>query len=326
MTRVTACILSDGDWRAANRAAASAQRFGLEVVVGATGQRPRGAPLAGLRVVPVVWRDDFADARNQIADALAPRGPARRREDGGYLLWIDSDEELVAFPGRDIALDGPSLAVRLIDRDDLTPRAAQRLQRRAPTPRWRGAIHETLPTGDAGLALVEDILIRHRGYDDPRRLAAKRRRNARIVARERARGRDDFALALEAARMARGGAAVMAWLRAFKHPHATPRRKGDYDPRVEPAAALCAYGFCAPARELLAANPAIVPLRLALLAAERRAGEAVDPAQLARTRALIERGEADPRYAYPVALARGGAAALEDWLAAAGAGGNERSA
>jgi len=326
MTRVTACILSDGDWRATNRAVASARRFGLDVVVGATGQRPRGAPLSGIQVVPVAWRDDFADARNQIAEALAPRGAAAGRRDGGYLLWIDTDEELISFPGRDLALDGPSLAVRLIDRDDLTARAAQRLQRRAPTPRWRGAIHETLPTGAAGLTLVEGILIRHHGYDDPHRLAAKRRRNARIVARERARGRDDFALALEVARAARGGEAVMAWLRAFKHPRAAPRRAGDYDPRVEAAAALCAYGLCAPAQELLAANPAIVPLHLSLLAAERRANGAVDPARLGRVRGLIARGKTDPRYAYPAALARGDRAALDAWLAAASATGNERSA
>lgn len=326
MTRVTACILSDGDWRAANRAVASARRFGLDVVVGATGQRPRGAALSGVHVVPVAWSDDFADARNQITDALAPRGAAVGRGGGDYLLWIDTDEELVTFPGRDLALDGPSLAVRLIDRDDLTARAAQRLQRRAPTARWRGAIHETLPTGAAGVALVESILIRHHGYDDPRRLAAKRRRNARIVARARKRGRDDFALALEVARAARGGEAVMAWLRAFKHPRAAPSRPGGFDPRAEAAAALCGYGLCAPARTMLEANPAIVPLHLALLIAERRASGAGDPARLAHVRTLIERGEADPRYAYPAALARGGHAALDAWLDAASATGNERSA
>jgi len=326
MTRITVCILSDGDWRATNRAVLSARRFGLDVVVGATGQRPRGAPLSGVHVVPVAWRDDFADARNQIADTLAPRGAADGRRERGYLLWIDTDEELVSFPGRDLALDGPSLAVRLIDRDDLTARAAQRLQRRAPTPRWRGVIHETLPTGAAGLRLVEGILIRHHGYDDPRRLAAKRRRNARITASARARGRDDFALALEHARAARGGEAVLAWLRAFKHPRAAPTHAGGFDPRAEAAAALCAHGLCAPAQEMLEANPAIVPLHLALLAAERRASGAIDPARLARVRRLIERGEADPHYAYPAVLAQGGHAALDAWLDAASAAENERSA
>ncbi len=321
MSRVIACILSDGDWRAANRAAASAARFGLAVAVGTTGQKRRGAPLTGLRVYPIVWRDDFADARNQLAQALA--GDAAVEAD--YFLWIDSDEELISFPGRDLALAGPSLAVRLIDRADFTARAAQRLQRRKPLPRWRGAIHETLPTPASGLAMVGGILIRHYGYDDARRLAAKRRRNAAIVARARAAGRDDFPLALEAAREARGGAAVLAWLRAFKHPDATPSRAGAFDPRVEAAAALCAYGLCAPAEEVLAANPAIAPLQLALAVAERRATGRTDPARLARIAALIRKGGADPRYAYPAVLARGDPAVIADWIETA-AGPKERSA
>lgn len=94
------CILSDGDGPTLKDATASAQRFGLAVLIGLSAGTQRGSQRGvgadGAERVGIAWRDDFADARNQlskIAHAHYAQYP--------YLLWLDSDEELVAWPARD---------------------------------------------------------------------------------------------------------------------------------------------------------------------------------------------------------------------------------
>ncbi|MEE8532099.1 MAG: hypothetical protein V3S95_00975, partial [Alphaproteobacteria bacterium] len=86
MARPLACILGTGDWPETNRAVASARRFGLDAAVGVSGAEQHGAPHADARRYPVEWRDDFADARNQLAERVVAEGLP-----GDYLLWLDSD-------------------------------------------------------------------------------------------------------------------------------------------------------------------------------------------------------------------------------------------
>ena len=81
-----------------------------------------------------------------------------------------------------------------------------------------------------------------------------------------------------------------------------PQRAGGYDRRAEAARALADSGDSAPAELLLAANPAIADLHLALLEAEYRTTGRLDEARLATLETLIHRGSADPRYSYPAAL------------------------
>ena len=310
MTRPIACILGRGDWTETNRAVASALGFGLDVAVGDSGQCALGSPHPGARCHAIEWRDDFADARNQLAGAVARGGLA-----GDYFLWIDSDEELIEFPGDAPAFSGPCLGTMIIDREGMRPRPILRLQRRDPLDAWYQAIHEVLPVGGAELPIVRSILLRHDGYDDPAVMAAKRERNRRIVERETAAGRDYYALALERARLAEDGAAFMQWLRAFNHPQAGPGRDGAYDPRVESAEVLCTFGYTAPALALLDGNPAIVPLQLAVLEATRGAKGAVDETRLAHVVELLSStGRGDARYAYPAALEEATSGELIAWV------------
>lgn len=309
MTRPIACILGRGDWTETNRAVASALGFGLDVAVGDSGQCALGSPHPQVLRHAVEWRDDFADARNQLAGAVARSDLA-----GDYFLWIDSDEELIEFPADGPDLSGPSLGAMIIDRKGMRPRPVLRLQRRDPLDAWYQAIHEVLPLDGVALPLVQSILLHHDGYDDPAVMAAKRERNRRIVERETAAGRDYYALALERARLAEDGASFMQWLRAFNHPQAGPYRAGAYDSRVEPAEVLCALGYTAPALALLEGNPAIVPLELALLAATRGANGAVDETRLAHVVELLSSpGHGDARYAYPVALEGASAGEVIAW-------------
>lgn len=313
MRRPLVCVLSEGDAPAALAAIQSADAHGLDVAVGVTGQRPRGRFPDGLRVEPVAWRDDFADARNQLAARL----------DAPWLLWLDSDERLERCDLPD--LDGLAAAVygvRIRDRADLTPRPIARLHRNAPGVAWRGAIHEIVRGGALGdPPILEGVLVAHDGYEDPAMVAAKRLRNRDLVAVARARGADDWILALEEARLAEasGGDAFRAWLAVFSHPDAAPARPGDWDGRVEAAESLAAMGYATPARLLLEANPRIVPLRLALLARAAAEGGASSADVDAAVDLLAAGG--DDRYAYPAVLVGADRAALHAWLAARAGGG-----
>lgn len=308
MDRPIVCILGGGDWRETDRAIASARRFGLTVVVGDTAGKKHSAPMPDARHYAIAWRDDFAAARNELAAQVAGDDLA-----GDYFLWLDSDEEIIEFPESGLEFDGPCLSVRIIDRADLMSRPILRLQRRRPLDQWKHAIHETLPTGDREPSIVDAIVIRHHGYDDPDRVAAKLRRNQRIVLREIAAGRDYFALVLEQARAATGAAELMAWLRAFRYPGSA---NGGYDPRHEPAAALCRFDYRKPALKLLRGNPRILDLQLAVLASEYRTEGTVDEARLAVILDLIAAGGGDRRYVFSRKLEGADRAGVLAWLAA----------
>ncbi len=312
MTGPLVCILAGEDARETGHAIASALGFSLDVALGTN----RRTAYPGVPCYPVEWRDDFADARNQLAGQA---GASDRP--GDYLLWLDSDEELTAFPADAANLggdfEGACAAAMITDRAGLTPRAITRLQRRTPLAQWANAIHETLPSDGIDPPIVAGIHILHHGYDDPARMATKRRRNARIVARARAAGADGYTLAVEEARAAQGGAAFVAWLRAFNHPAGKPKQAGGFDARFEPAKALCAFDYCKPALEVTAANPRIVDLELALLASEMRA-QALDTRRLDRVVALLAGDRHDPHFSYPAELRDARADGVRAWLAANG--------
>ncbi len=108
MTRVVVCVLALDGGEAAERAVGSARRFGLDVAVGVVGEEGGACP-SGVNVHRIEWRDDFADARNQLADQVT----------ADWLLWIDPDEELAAYaPGGIDRIDEPFAAVWLADRKD----------------------------------------------------------------------------------------------------------------------------------------------------------------------------------------------------------------
>jgi len=50
----------------------------------------------GAESVGIEWRGDFATARNQLADFAR-----KQYGDHRYLLWLDSDEELISWLARD---------------------------------------------------------------------------------------------------------------------------------------------------------------------------------------------------------------------------------
>ncbi len=293
------CILSDGDGSRLADAVNSAQRFGLTVLVGACAKAP-----AGVAHVPIDWQNDFAAARNQLAE-FARRQYAHHP----YLLWIDSDEELISWPEWDWKRETAAwFSLQIQDSADLTPRPIIRLHRNDGSLSWRHAVHESLyataPPGPAPAEPLAGAALRHHGYGDDRTITAKLRRNHDIVVAERRQGRDYLYLWVEEARHAEafGTGATMAWSNVFNHPDAAPRHAGAIDQRVEAAESLCVFGNSAPALQLLAANPLILRLQLAVLSAQYAAGETIDGARLDYLADCVRAGLGDERYSYPRAL------------------------
>ncbi|MBT5674153.1 MAG: PqqD family peptide modification chaperone [Rhodospirillaceae bacterium] len=293
------CILSDSDGPRLAAAIQSAQSFDLTVLVGACANKP-----GGVAAVDIDWQDDFAAARNQLADIAL-----EQYADHPYLLWLDSDEELISWPAHDWGAEtAPWFSLQIEDTEALTPRPTTRLQRNNGSLRWHHAIHEMLysvtppqaPTAEP----LGGALLRHHGYADDQTIAAKLRRNQAIVAAERRCGFDYLYLWVEEARFAEafGKGATMAWTKVFNHPEAAPRHPGAIDLRVEAAESLCAFGNTAPALQLLAENPRILGLQLAVLGAEQRESGEVDAARLDFLSHCARAGPGDWRYSYPRAL------------------------
>ena len=248
MSRTVACVLVLDGWAAAQPTLASIRGHGLDIAVGLIGAEKGDRP-DDVEVHEIEWRDDFADARNRLADRLA----------ADWLLWLNDDEDLIAFaePG----MDAPYAGVWIEDSEDWTPRMAVRLQRREGA-RWLGALHETL-VAEGGQAV---------GIIDGIRLRGRRERTRERLMRHHAmacRGGDGYGFALAEARYASAinpqGQDFMLWLRAYKEAAKTPVRSMHPDPRIEPAIRLCYHDYIKPALALAEEQPGVVGLHYAIL-------------------------------------------------------------
>ena len=199
MSRTTACVLVLDGWAAAEATLASIRGLGLAMAVGLIGEE-RGRRPGDVEVHDIDWRDDFADARNQLADRLT----------ADWLLWLNDDEDLIAFD--EPALEGPRAGVWIEHGAAWTPRMGVRLQRRQGDARWSGALHETLISDHQGpVGMVDGIHLR----------VARERTRARLDVHHAmaARGRGGYGFALAEARHAQAmelrGRDFMLWLRAY---------------------------------------------------------------------------------------------------------------
>jgi glycosyltransferase involved in cell wall biosynthesis len=166
-----------------------------EIVVVDTGSvdgTPYIAARYGGRIIPYVWSDDFADARNVGLDAAR----------GEWILYIDADERL-RHRGRAAVralLSGTGeVAFRVLFRPNQvsTLYREHRLWRHDPRIRFRGQIHEKVTPAIALVASADrrsvsdcDLLIEHLGYEGDQ--AHKHRRNLPLLRAELARDPDNL--------------------------------------------------------------------------------------------------------------------------------------
>lgn len=147
-----------------------------EIVIGLGGESTDGTEEIARqftdKIIPIEWKNDFAEARNIVLQATT----------GDYFLWLDGDDELVGgermqqliadYPqveafywGYDYARDEHGNCLCYLVRERLIKKSRQWA--------WRGAIHEVLlgPPEHTRM-LVQDILVRHHPepHDDNRNL------------------------------------------------------------------------------------------------------------------------------------------------------------
>ena len=249
MSHTVACVLVLDGWSAAQPTLASIRRLGLDAAVGVLGEE-RGERPDDVEVHLLEWRDDFGDARNQLADKLS----------ADWLLWLNDDEDLIAFAEPD--LDEPCAGVWIEHGAEWTPRMAVRLQRRRGGARWAGALHETLTADRAGpLRIIDGIALN----------VCRDRTRARLDRHHEmaSRGAGGYGFALAEARHTQASGldakTFMLWLRAYKAAAEAPVPPAAPDPRVEPAIRLCDYDYIKPASRLAEENPDIVGLQYAIL-------------------------------------------------------------
>jgi glycosyltransferase involved in cell wall biosynthesis len=140
---------------------------------------------AGARVERFALCDDFAAARNAAIDTAR----------GDWVLVIDADEQLASDAPAAIRAfvergEHDAARIRIQNRtlpvDPLAVRVETsiRLFRRLPGVRYRGRVHEQIEPGLAAVgARVADapIVIEHGEYAEPGALAARNRRNLRLL-------------------------------------------------------------------------------------------------------------------------------------------------
>jgi coenzyme PQQ synthesis protein D (PqqD) len=297
VTDIVVCMLGADDRESIIDALASAQRFGLPVHVAVRAPRTLFAGRAGVTQHVIDWHDDFAEARNQLLAQVQSR----------FVLWMDSDEMLYAFPQLDWSMvPGDIYAVRLQAIHHDLPGLCLRLHRHIPEVRWTGRVHEQLRYRDTVLddlpRVLPGIVILHSGYDDACVLVAKDQRNA-VIARQCPSTEQMTAgelLALARHETFRGRFNLILWLKLFRHPE--QRQLLSYDRRHGAALMLCSAGYTPPAEQVLRRNPLIAPLQLAMLADAYRRTGVVDTQRLEYLTTMLGRGLFDPQYTVPLTL------------------------
>jgi len=317
---VAVAILAKHLGDSTDRAIASARRRGLPVHLGLTHDDPAAAPV-DVAAVAIGWRDDFAAARN---DLLA-------RVSAPFVLWLDSDEEIFAFPQLDWARYPEDLFfVRTQFSAALTPRVHVRMHRNLPQIGWADRIHERLTRFDGKpptTRFLNSLVLRHHGYEDAETIGQKHRRNSGIAADALAAGDGSYGarIALARATAAAGQPATTLWLdcyrmaRAGHDPAAQPSTVG-----VEPALRLCMSGLTRPAEQLVAMDPLNTFLQLALIAARRHHGGAWDEERIAFLAECLANGIFNVYENFPTALLGADAARIrahvEEWVSEWGDG------
>ncbi|MFC1851959.1 PqqD family peptide modification chaperone [candidate division CSSED10-310 bacterium] len=276
----------------------SVRRFMLPVHIGLTAGWLRFSRFEKIKIHPIQWQDDFADARNQLL----------KQVDTEFVLWVDSDEVLVAFPELDwTKVNMDIFGVRLQESDLWTPRMILRLHRNRANIQWTGRIDDRLMvhgrTTLGNWRFLPSVVIRHFGYDDPHILPSKVARNMSIAKPGLDGDMPSYSELLTAARTEAfsGRFNPLLWLKCFKHQGAM-YYGFSFDQRLEAAEMLCSCGYLEPARFLLAQNPLLIRLHLAMLAAQWRSSDNMDQEQLGFFCECLSNGFFDPYYSFPRAL------------------------
>ncbi len=197
--RVSLCMIVKDEEAHLARCLGSAADLVDEIVVVDTGSTDATADVAarfGARVVPFVWVDSFAAARNE----------SLRHARGDWIFWLDGDEWLdepnrLALRTLMAGLTDENAAYVMSQRSTAAPgsKAAVavdqiRLFRRLPEARWSYRIHEQILPAlrRTGVDLRRSkVVIQHAGHEDPALRSRKLERDLRLLLIENDERPDD---------------------------------------------------------------------------------------------------------------------------------------
>jgi len=308
------CMLSHGNWPDTERALESAWRFGLHVHIGLTAVAPCPFSNPLMSIHSIGWRGDFAAARNELLDRIKSERP--------YILWIDSDEEILCCPAAAPAdHDAALFDVKISNKKGLTAGRRPSLHRNVPGIRWIGAIHERLALASGAppqrVMTLHGLALLHHGYENDTEVLVKLSRNAAIAEAAIERGSDYPGATVSIARKqaALGRATTQDWISVYKSTKAFGRRHG-YPPDLcwEAAAVLAYCGYAKPAEHLSAQNPLILPLQLSLLVCAYAHTGAIDEARFNFLFSCLERILWDDRFPFDSSLLGSTRQGLEDYI------------
>lgn len=170
-----------------------------EVVVVDTGSRDQTRQLCqglGARVFDLPWQDDFAAARNHSIDMARAQ----------WLFWLDGDNaiapaDVAALRATIAQAPGPAV---IWAQEQVVPSGERLWQKRCfprhPQARFKGRVHEQLMHPRDWPSLAAPVAIRHWGYQDPAKAAAKGRYYLELLQAELAADPGDFYAHWQAAR------------------------------------------------------------------------------------------------------------------------------
>lgn len=310
------CMLSHANWEDTERALRSAWRHGVHVHLGITvdADCPFSHPLLTVYACP--WPGQFAAARNVLWDQVTSDAP--------YIMWLDSDEELICRPASlPVGAGGMFMRVRISNQVGVTGCDRESMHRNDPDVRWVGAVHERLGLVSGGpqppRMVVPGIGILHHGYEDRDYEVRKLTRNALIAQKAIDAGSvdpgDSASIARE--RTALGHATAFDWLANYHQNAAWSQARGaSLDNCWEAASALAFCGYTRPAEELVAMNPLNMPMQLTLLIVHYARTGQIERDRFAVVLASLQRNLWDTRFVFDAILINMSDTALEAHIAA----------
>jgi len=295
---VAICILAKHYHDSTKRAIDSALRFELPVYLGLTHASPDACQDRPIQVFSVPWADDFAKAKNYFFTYVSE----------AFILWLDSDEELFAFPELDWAgIPEHIILHRMQYGQQYTPRLCVQMHRNHPHIFWKRKIHEYLDTDNSALRntrFVSSLIIRHHGYDDEHVLLNKHERNLKIA---ESIPPEEHAYAENLIRLrhdtAKGQSNFIAWLNCYREAKSITKLPYHYTHyEYEPAMMLCMAGYARPVEECLKLNPIHILLQLTHLTYELVYLDHINSSKLQFLSECLTQGLYDPYEDFPHVL------------------------
>ncbi|MEI6534999.1 MAG: PqqD family peptide modification chaperone [Verrucomicrobiaceae bacterium] len=240
-----------------------------------------------------------------------------------FLLWIDSDEEVLCCPSEPPADDASLIFdVKMSIKRGLTSSKRASLHRNDHDVRWVGTIHERLGRV-SGLPVppiraFPGLAILHHGYDDEDLMLRKLLRNAAIADAALARD-DDYpgaATSVAHKRVALGEGSAHDWLGVYKSSEQYARKHGyPLDNRCEAASALAFCGYTRPAEHMSVQNPLNLQIQLSLLVAHHARTGGAEPERFEFVLTCLQRILWDDRFLFDLTLINASRQGLADYIA-----------